>query len=106
MLSLEPLSRAARHKIGDQRRAEVCVAAAAVLEQIEHRRAEVLKICTVDDGAALTLTRHQARIRHDRQVCRHRVLWHADQAREFAGRNALRFPLDQEPEGLKARWLR
>src|SRR5271165_5350827 len=71
----------ARREVGDDGRAYIGTAAAAVLEQVQCDLTEARQIGAVDDGATLPFSFHQARAREHGQVGRHGVLWNFHEAR-------------------------
>src|SRR5271157_234749 len=99
------LWRAARGKIGDERRADVGTPAAAILQKEQRDFAEAGEVGTVDDGAAVTLAAHQTGARENAQVRRHGVLRNGHEARQFAYWDALGLASNQKPERIQARGL-
>ena len=100
------LRRTTGREIGDQRRADLRFAAAAIPEQEQRDLAKTVEIDAVDYGAAPPLAADEAGARQDRQVGRHRVLRNADEASQFPGGDAFRLATDQQPERVEAGGLR
>ena len=96
---------AARGEIGDERRAYVRTAAAAILQKEQRDFAKLGEIGAVDDRAAVALPDDQTGAGENGEMRRHGVLRHSHQAGEFARRNAFRFSLDQQPKGVQPRRL-
>ena len=49
----------------------------------------------------MALAAHEAGMGQNREMRRHRVLWHAERAREIAGRDTLGFMPHEQPKSLE-----
>ena len=100
------LARAKGREIGDRRRADSGLAAAAILEKEQRDFAEAVEIGAVDDEAAPPLAADETGARQagrDGDI----VFWgNADELGQLPRGNPLQFAADQQPEGVEARDLR
>jgi hypothetical protein len=92
-------------EFGDERRAQLCVAGAAILDEEQHESAQAIKIGAIDDRAAMPLGSHQAGARQNAEVSRHCVLRHVELARDLASSHAIRLMPHQQAKDVEARAL-
>jgi hypothetical protein len=98
------LARAKGREIGDRRRADSGLAAAAILEKEQRNFAEAVEIGAVDYEAAPPLAADETGARQAGPT--HRVLGNADEPGQLPRGNPLQLAADQQPEGVEARDLR
>ena len=95
------LWRAAGRQIGDQRRAQLRPAAAAILDEEARQSPDSFELGAVDDGAALPLGIDQPGAGQDGEMRRHRVVGNVHAARDLARRQAIGLALHQEPKHIQ-----
>src|SRR5579863_8240529 len=100
------LGRPAGREVGDQRRANLGSAAAAVLEKEQGDFAEPFEIGAVEDRAALPLAADETGASQYRQMRRHCILRNANEAGQLAGGYAQRLVANEQPERVEAGDLR
>jgi hypothetical protein len=89
-------------EFGDERRAQLCVAGAAILDEEQHKSTQAIKIGAIDDRAAMPLGSHQAGARQNAEVSRHCVLRHVELARDFARSHAIGLMPHQQAKDVEA----
>lgn len=96
---------AAWRQLGDQWRADLRVAAAAILDEEAGQIAHGVELRPVDDGSALALGVDQPSAAEDGQMRRHGVVRHRHMLGDLASRKSVRLVLHEEPEHVEARGL-
>ena len=91
---------------GDERRAQIGVAGAAIRDEERHQRAQTVEVGTVDDRPALALGPDQAGARQDGKVGGHGILRNVELAGDLARGEAGGRVADEQAEDVEARRLR
>lgn len=93
--------RTTRRQFRNQRRAKLCGAATAVLEEKQGQVPQAGEIGAIDYRAALAFAFHQTGTRKCGEMCGHGVLRHIEQPGQLTGRHAVRLMTDQKTERLQ-----
>ena len=99
--SMEQRSAGALDRL-EQWRADGLIAAATILQQIGEQLLHAVEIGAVANHAAVALAVGQSCARQDTEVCRHRVLEHAEAIGNFARRNPFWSRLNEQAEHVEA----
>jgi hypothetical protein len=93
-------------EFSDQGGAQPGIAAATILDEVQHQVAQAVQVRAVDDRAAMPFTGSQSCPRQNSQMRRHGVLRNVELAGDFTSRQAVRLVTHQEAERLEASGLR